>query len=154
VAVVSILLASVATTRATNPAIEGAPAVDTGTGLEGWIEGVVGDPVVGGKVAVAGWAADRGKGSPVYRIEVFLDGRSAGFATVGVERADVAKVLSRPDYAKAGWTAVIDLQGVSPGAHRISAIAQDAKGTRQSLHGDKRITVRASGAPPAAPASP
>ena len=123
------------------------------TGLEGWIEGVVGDPVAGGKVAVAGWAADRSKGTPVYRVEMFLDGKPIGFATLDVPREDVAKALGRPDFARAGWTAVIELQGVQPGKHRISAIAQGSSGDKQSLHGDKTIVVKPA-APPATLAPP
>jgi hypothetical protein len=122
-------------------------AVAPKPGLEGWIEGVVGEPVVGGKIAVAGWAADRQTGTPVNRVEVLLDGSPVAVATVNVARPDVAKVTGRPDWDKAGWTAIVDLQGVSPGRHTISAIAAGRQGRKQSLHGDKRIEVRASPAP-------
>ena len=125
------------------------PAADPSkAGLEGWIDGVVGDPVAGGKIAIAGWAADRAKGTPVHRVEIFLDGSPVGFATVDVPREDVARVVGRLDYAKAGWTAVVDLRGVAPGEHRISAIAQGASGEKQSLRGDKTIRVKPAGPPP------
>jgi hypothetical protein len=139
VSLLAVFVASEATSQ---------PADPTKSGIEGWIEGVVGDPVAGGKIAVAGWAADRAKGTPVHRVEMFLDGKPIGNATLDVPREDVATALGRPDFAKAGWTAVIELQGVAPGKHRISAIAQGASGDKQSLHGDKTIVVK-----PAAPAA-
>lgn len=111
-------------------------------GLEGWIDGVVGAPVAGGKVVVGGWAADRVAGAPVSKVEVLLDGKNVGTATVGVERKDVAKTIGRDSYVRSGWNAVVDLTGVAPGPHKIGAVAYDAAGRRETLRGDQSIDVK------------
>lgn len=120
--------------------------------LEGWIEGIVGQPVVGGQIVIGGWAGDRSKGSPIAKVEVLLDGKPEAVATMNLPRADVAKVVGRLDYAQSGWNAVIHLDGVTPGPHTVSAVAYDAEGNQKALQGAKTIQVSAS-AGAAAPAS-
>lgn len=111
--------------------------------LEGWIEGVVGEPVAGSKLVVGGWAADRVAGAPVAKVEVLLDGKPVATANLGVARADVAKTIGRDGYAKSGWNAVLDLTGVSPGKHELTAVAYGKDGARQPLSGTASIDVRA-----------
>lgn len=131
------------------PATSAAPAAAPVTkasaapaGLEGWIEGVVGEPVAGSKVVVGGWAADRVAGAPVAKVEVLLDGKPVATANLGVARADVAKTIGRDGYARSGWNAVLDLTGVSPGKHEVTAVAYGKDGARQPLSGTASIDVR------------
>jgi len=143
-AALALAIVLAATGDARGQAQVAAPTVTAGAAanIEGWIEGVVGTPVVGGKIAVGGWAGDRKKGAPVAKVEVFLDGKPEAVATINVTRADVAKVVGRLDYAQSGWNAVLNLDRVSPGAHTISAIASDAAGNKQALKGEKKIDVK------------
>jgi hypothetical protein len=125
--------------------------------LEGWIEGIVGTPVVGGQIVVGGWAGDRAKGTPVAKVEVLLDGKPEAVATTNIPRADVAKVVGRLDYAQSGWNAVLHLDEVEAGPHTVSAVAYDAAGNRKALEGAKTIQVAAkaaAGAPAAAAPKP
>jgi hypothetical protein len=110
-------------------------------GVEGWVEGVVGTPVAGGKVVVGGWAADRVAGAPVRKVEVLLDGKVVATANLGVERPDVVKAIGRDSYARAGWNAVLDLAGVAPGRHAVSAMAFGKDGPGVALDGARDIDV-------------
>jgi hypothetical protein len=116
--------------------------------LEGWIEGIVGAPVVGGQIVVGGWAGDRAKGAPVAKVEVLLDGKPEAVATTNLPRADVAKVVGRLDYAQSGWNAVLNLDDVEAGPHTVSAVAYDAEGNQKALQGGKTIQVVAGAAAP------
>jgi len=132
-----------AATAAPSAAVPVAKASAVPAGIEGWIEGVIGEPVAGSKVVVGGWAADRVAGSPVAKVEVLLDGKPVATANLGVARADVAKTIGRDGYAKSGWNAVLDLTGVSPGRHEVTAVAYGKDGARQALSGTAGIDVRA-----------
>lgn len=110
-------------------------------GVEGWVEGVVGTPAAGGRVVVGGWAADRVAGAPVTKVEVLLDGKVVATANLGVERPDVAKAIGRDSYARAGWNAVIDLAGVAPGRHTVSAKAYGKDGNGVALDGTRDVDV-------------
>lgn len=120
-----------------------APTVAAGpaTGVEGWVEGVVGTPVAGGKVVVGGWAADRVAGAPVTKVEVLLDGKVVATANLGVERPDVVQAIGRASYARAGWNAVVDLAGVAPGRHAVSAMAYGKDGPGVALDGTRTVDV-------------
>jgi hypothetical protein len=130
-----------ATTVAASVAAAVATPAAPPPGVEGWLEGVVGTPVAGSKVVVGGWAADRNAGAPVTKVEVLLDGKVVATANLGVERPDVAKTVGRDSYTRAGWNAVLDLAGVAPGKHEVSAVAYRNDGTRDPLEGARSIDV-------------
>ncbi len=150
-ATVSCVLALYGTAPATMTPEPAKAAPASASTLEGWIEGIVGAPVVGGQIVVGGWAGDRAKGTPVAKVEVLLDGKPEAVATTNLPRADVAKVVGRLDYGQSGWNAVIHLDEVEAGPHTVSAVAYDAKGNQKALQGAKTIQVVASAGAPAAP---
>jgi hypothetical protein len=95
-----------------------------------------------GILYVFGWAADTAKGAPVDRVMVYVDGISAGAATVGVVRRDVEKYYSRSDYSNSGWSFEMSASLLSPGRHTVTATASGPSGTAQ-LAPSKTIAITA-----------
>lgn len=124
-----------ATPAATQPNPPGAP--------EGYLDDVQGEAKTGGSITVIGWAADVEDGAPVRKVEVLLDNSVIAQATLGKDRADVATTTLRPDWRRAGWEAVVSLANVSPGRHKITAIAYDSAGNKGTLNGAPQIEVAA-----------
>jgi hypothetical protein len=107
------------------------------------MDAVNGTAKAGGSIAIGGWAADPEDGAPVKKIEVLLDNNVVAEGTLGTERADVVKVSGRQDWLRAGWAATISLATVSPGHHKLSAMAYDSAGNRSTLNGSRDIEVAA-----------
>jgi hypothetical protein len=120
-----------------------APTGPHGTPPEGWMDAVNGTAKAGGSIAIGGWAADAEDGAPVKKVEVLLDNNVVAEGTLGTERADVVKVSGRQDWLRAGWAATISLATVSPGHHRLSALAYDSAGNKSTLNGSRDIEVAA-----------
>ncbi|MGO4518844.1 RHS repeat domain-containing protein [Terriglobus sp. 2YAB30_2] len=95
-----------------------------------WIDGSGTNPTVnqGATLTVSGWAVspDGSPQSPVSQVELFLDGKSVGLATLGDSRPDVASGTGIPGAAQSGWHASIPIGNIAVGIHRISAIATDS----------------------------
>ncbi len=96
-----------------------------------------------GNVIVSGWAADNEDTAPVTKVEIFIDGKLAGTATLGGDRADVATYFNNPAFLKSGWTATIGLASYGAGPHTVSAVATDSTNLTSALNGTPRITVTA-----------
>jgi hypothetical protein len=124
-----------ATPAGTQPNVPGAP--------QGYLDAVHGEAKTGESITVIGWAADVEDGAPAKRVDVLLDNNVVAQATLGKERGDVAKVTGRPDWQRAGWEAAVSLANVSPGLHKIMAVAYDSTGTKGALNGARDIEVAA-----------
>lgn len=110
---------------------------------EGFVDEVNGELKTGGSITVSGWATDVDDGAPVKKIEVLLDNNVVAQATLGSERADVAQAFGRQDWLRAGWVATISLDKITPGLHKITAIAYDSAGAKNTLNGARDIKVAA-----------
>jgi hypothetical protein len=95
-----------------------------------------------GILVVFGWAADTAKGAPVDRVMMYVDGISAGAATLGQVRLDVEKYFSRSDYSNSGWSFQMSASKLSPGKHTVTATASGPSGTAQ-LAPNRTITITA-----------
>lgn len=85
-------------------------------------DGYEGSPFLG----LLGWAYAK---AGVASVEVYLDGRQVGEATVGRARPDVTSAWKHLDEAEIeGFSAVIGLDGVAPGARLISVVIHDGAG--------------------------
>ena len=83
----------------------------------------------GGTLYVRGWAADTASGAPLQSVTVYVDGSSAGNATLGISRPDVAKAFDRSDYTNSGWNFQMSTATLSVGAHSVTATATGTSGT-------------------------
>ncbi len=83
----------------------------------------------GATLYVQGWAADTASGAPVQSVTVFVDGNSAGTATLGIARPDVAQAFNRSDYANSGWSFQMSTSALSVGQHSITATAAGPSAT-------------------------
>jgi uncharacterized repeat protein (TIGR01451 family) len=77
----------------------------------------------GATLFVRGWAADTVSGAPVQSVTVFVDGTSAGNATLGAARPDVAQAFNRSDYTNSGWNFQMSPGALSVGQHSVTAAA-------------------------------
>jgi hypothetical protein len=75
---------------------------------------------------VSGWAADLHDGSPVSKVQIFIDGTLAGNATLGIMRPDLVFIQRSAIYLHAGWTFLYPASKLSPGTHTITALATDS----------------------------
>ena len=108
---------------------------------EGYLDAVQGETKTGASITVMGWAADLEDGSPVKKVEVLLDNNVVAQATLGKERADVAKVTGRPGWQRSGWETIVSLANVAPGRHKLTAVAYDSSGNNAPLAGARDIDV-------------
>ncbi len=97
-------------------------------------------------LVINGWAADQVQGSPVSQVQVLIDGKAAGAATLGFSRPDVATAFNNPAWIHAGWSFTFAAKTLALGSHTINATATDAQSQTTNLPGMKTITVAA--APP------
>lgn len=95
----------------------------------------------GGALFVGGWAADTATGAPVHSVTIFVDGNSLGIATLGISRADVAKVYGSM-YLPSGWNCQVSTSSLSEGTHTVTATSAGPSGTAQ-LVGSRTITITA-----------
>ena len=100
-----------------------------------------GDAAVNATMEVRGWALE-GR-APIRRVEVLLDGVSAGLARLGFHRKDIKDAFAVPHASTAGWSTVVDLglHGARPRSLRVEAIAETFDGERWSL-GSAEVDVR------------
>jgi hypothetical protein len=119
----------------------------TGAGQEIGSLDMVGDasgnPAVmkGQTLFVRGWAADTVGGAPVQSVTIFVDGISAGTATLGGARPDVAAYFNRTDYAASGWTFQMTTNNLSATSHSVTATAVGPSATAQ-LGASKTVTIQ------------
>jgi hypothetical protein len=75
---------------------------------------------------VSGWAASPQGGAPVTSVKILIDGKPAGFATLGILRGDVESALYTDSYAHSGWSFSGSTAGLTVGPHTVSAIVTDS----------------------------
>jgi hypothetical protein len=81
-------------------------------------------------IVISGWAGDPQDGAPVKQVQILMDGKSLGNATLGSTRTDVQAVY--PTYLKSGWTFTYPAGNLS-GAHTFTAVAYDTEGLSAPL---------------------
>lgn len=86
-----------------------------------------------GPTVFSGWAAQR---SGIREVSIYLDGKKAEDAEVGIPRPDIEKV--NPTYAAqklSGWRAVMDVSTLPVGLHYVTAFvkAKDGTFTQQTI---------------------
>jgi hypothetical protein len=79
------------------------------------------DSQISGKVTVSGWALDD---TAVAKVDVDVDGVSAGTATYGTSRSDVGKDFPHAP-AAIGYEFLLDTSQYGNGPHRIEVRALD-----------------------------
>ena len=94
-----------------------------------------------GTLRVQGWAADPQDGAPVHQVQVSLDGKVVGNATLGFSRPDVATATGHSTWQNSGWTFSISAFGMTAGSHTVSVTAFDLEGLQSDLPGAKSFTV-------------
>ncbi|UWZ86119.1 beta strand repeat-containing protein [Occallatibacter riparius] len=84
-------------------------------------------------VLAEGWAVDPQSGAPVSRVQILIDGKDAGNATLGLARPDVAANTSNISFFSSGWSFTYSAAGLSLGTHTISAVAYNSLGVSVRL---------------------
>ena len=90
---------------------------------------------------MVGWAGAERSETRIEGVEILLDGMEIAEAAEGVERSDVADRFGKPEWSKSGWEAVIEMDEILPGEHRIEAVARDSRGAKYALLGGRSIVV-------------
>ena len=99
-----------------------------GAGGRCTIDAVFGVFASGGNLFATGFAFDSDDGAPVRKVQLTLDGNSAGDASLSGLRPDVRAHYARPDYLWSGWNGKVSLDGVKPGRHTVEIVAIDHDG--------------------------
>lgn len=89
---------------------------------------------------VSGWAGDNEDFAPVAKVQVFIDGKLAANATLGLARPDVAAVFGDA-YLNSGWSANLSLAGLAAGPHTVTAVATDSTNLNTTLTNEKTINI-------------
>lgn len=103
--------------------------------LEVAVDSVTGGPYVtsGGALYVGGWAAEYQTNGPAKSVQIFIDGISAGFATMNEPRPDVAAYFGTPAWSNAGWSYTLSAASLSAGGHTASAQVLDSANQTTTL---------------------
>jgi hypothetical protein len=84
-------------------------------------------------VFVGGWAVDPQDGAPVSRVQILIDGKDVGNATLNLYRPDVATAYNNPAYRNSGWSLTYSASGLSVGTHTVAAVGYDSLGLSRTL---------------------
>ncbi len=92
--------------------------------------GEIGTPsnglIYSGVIQASGWALDW---EGVQSVEVFVDGKSVGFATHGLIRPNVTSLYpGYPESAAPGWALSVDTRNFSDGQHTFEVVVHDDLG--------------------------
>ncbi len=90
-----------------------------------------------------GWAANPPDGILITQVQVMVDGKAFGTATLGLPRADIAKAQGSAAYTNSGWSFTGPASGLTVGSHTVTAVATDSTGVSKALTGAQSITVAA-----------
>jgi N-acetylmuramoyl-L-alanine amidase len=91
-----------------------------------------------GVIPVSGWALDW---EGINAVQILVDGRVAGFATLGFPRPEVSSLhLGFPESAAPGWRFNLDTTAYSNGEHFIDVIVRDDTGAEIFI-GKRRIVI-------------
>lgn len=92
----------------------------------------------GQPVEITGFAVDF---EGVERVEIYVDGNPLGNAVLGLPRPGVASSFpGYPGVATAGWSFVLDVEGLADGFHQLQAIVVDEQGGT-TLIGERTFKV-------------
>ena len=72
---------------------------------------------------ISGWAADPTDGSPLSKVQIYIDGNPIGAPMLGISRPDVASYYSNPAYANSGFQLTYPAGSLSVGTHIVKAVA-------------------------------
>jgi hypothetical protein len=97
-------------------------------------------------IRAGGWAADPQGGAPVSRVQILIDGRDAGNATLGLARPDVASAYNNPAYQNSGWLFTYP-PGLSLGSHTLSAVAYNSTGLSTTKIATFTVATKSTGSP-------
>lgn len=94
--------------------------------------------IYSGVIQATGWALDW---EGVQSVEVFVDGRSVGLATLGLARPGVASLHpGYPESLAPGWSLSFDTRNFSDGEHFFEVVVRDDLGN-DTLLGKRRFVV-------------
>ncbi len=94
--------------------------------------------VIKGNTTLSGWFLDQ---TGVSRIEILVDGQTAGTATYGSSRLDVQKVYPQYQNANSGYQYLLDTTKMTDGAHTLTVREIGMDGTITILP-DVKVTVQ------------
>ncbi|MDQ8203356.1 Ig-like domain-containing protein [Pelagicoccus sp. SDUM812003] len=97
----------------------------------------------GKTISATGWAADNEMGSPITRVDVFLNGVDVANATLGGVRNDVASAYGRSDYTNSGWSWSYNTSSLALGTHSVQVKFVDNQGA-VTTKASKTFTVSSS----------
>jgi hypothetical protein len=101
--------------------------VPSGQAAVGFLDMVDDNPIyqvaAGGTLSLSGWSACADAASPISKLEILIDNKPVGNATVSFSRPDVANAYGRPDFDRSGWKTTLPTRGIAPGNHQIAARA-------------------------------
>jgi len=103
--------------------------------LEQAIDAMTGSATVSQKdnLFISGWAADYNDNGPAKTVQVLIDKKVAGLATLGEARPDVAAYYNNPAWEDTGYSLIEPALNLSVGQHSISSVATDSLGLTQSF---------------------
>jgi sugar lactone lactonase YvrE len=102
---------------------------------------------------VSGWAMDPQDGAPLSKVQILIDGKAAGNATLGIARPAIAALYPQiPNNLDSGWTFTMPVSGLFPatitsGTHTVAAVAYDSLNLSTTL-GSVNIKLGTSTGPP------
>jgi hypothetical protein len=91
-------------------------------------------------LCVSGWAIDPPVGAPVSQVQILIDGKAVGNATLGIPRPDIAALY--PNLANdlnSGWKFVLPASGLALGSHWVNAIAYRSANVSTTLSGPNSV---------------
>jgi len=98
---------------------------------QGFLDNVAASTVTQSQnIVISGWAGDPQDGAPVKQVQILMDGKSVGSATLGITRTDVQAVY--PTYLKSGWTSSYPAGNLA-GSHTFTAVAYDNESLSTTL---------------------
>ncbi|WML54780.1 Ig-like domain-containing protein [Neobacillus sp. PS3-12] len=106
--------------------------------VKGSLDTPVNGNVIKREINVQGWALD---GSGVNKVEVFVDGKSAGQAQLGIIRTDVAAVFPAYQNGNSGYQYKVDARTLTNGTHNLTVVETGNNGTTTVL-GNLNVNVQ------------
>jgi sugar lactone lactonase YvrE len=93
-----------------------------------------------GTLFVSGWSADYQDNGPAKSVQILIDGKAAGTATLGQARPDVVTYFNNPAWSNTGWTFTYAASQLATGTHTVTAVATDSL-SLSTTFGPLTITV-------------
>jgi len=93
-----------------------------------------------GSIFAYGWAASTKSGTPVKKVEVYIEDSLTGNAKLGTKRPDVAKVMKKEKWINAGWELGLNKK-LKKGAYSCYAIVYGDKDEKTVFRFNKKLVV-------------